>query len=130
MAAIMGNTGSVSYTVGAQEVFLHLNAWTLEYAREDHDITEFGATGFKAKTVGLTKITGTLEGMYQDSAEDALVASEANADGATAVLTHASGKTYTITAGCNLTNISFSTETGVPNTWTASFDADVTPVIA
>jgi hypothetical protein len=130
MASIMGNTGNVSYQVGAQEVFVHLNGWTLDYARDEHDITEFGSSGWKSKTVGPTKITGTLSGFYQDSAEDALVESEANADGATAVLTHASGKTYTITAGCDLTNISFNTELGAPNTWTAAFTADIAPVIA
>ena len=136
MASFNGSGGSVTIetTDGGNVILLHISGWAFDWPREDHDITEFAtATGWKAKTPGLTKITGTLEGFYQDAGEDPLTAAEVVQDAIHLVLLADSSRKFTFpaaTGGVNLTNLSFQTETGTPNRWTAAFSANVKPTIA
>jgi predicted secreted protein len=134
MASFNGSSGSVTIetvSAGGNIILLHISGWTFDWPREQQDITEFDTvTGWKAKTPGLTKITGTLEGFYQDAAEDALVAAEIVADSIGLVLAADGSRKYTWTDSVNLTNLSFQTEVGVPNRWTAAFTTNTVPTIA
>jgi predicted secreted protein len=132
MAAITGSAGSVSLDEGASgEIFLHVDRFSMDAPREMHDITDFDTvTGWSDMTPGLVKWTGTLEGFYQDAAEDALVATELNTDTADMVLTASTGRTYTWSGVVTIRDVNFTTETGVPNRWTAAFTANGSPTIA
>lgn len=133
MASFNGSSGSVTIEDNAAgtAVFLHISGWTFTWDREKHDITEFATTaGWKAKTAGLTKITGTLEGFYQDAGDAALSAANLVLDAIHLVLNADASRSYTFTEGINLTNFNLQTEVGTPNRWTSGFTANVAPTIA
>lgn len=131
MAAINGNTGSVSIQVSGGEVFFHANKWGLDWPLEMQDITEFASVdGYKEMTPGLGKATGTASGFYQDSAgsEVALDHSDIIADGASFILTASTGRTYTFTG--NILTLNLGSEIGVPTPWSCTWEAIVAPVTA
>lgn len=133
MAAINGTTGSVSVKAAGgagTEIFLHIDLFSMDAPREDHEITTFDSTaGWEDKTVGLVKWTGTIEGFYQDASEAALSTAEINTDTARLVLTSSTGRTYTWTDNATIRDVSFATEVGVPNRWTAAFTGNGSPAI-
>jgi len=134
MASFSGKSGAVTLDAGgagADVIFFHISGWTMDWSREDHVITDFDSTeGWDDVTVGLAKITGTLEGFYQDAAEAALDEADLILDGMDMVLTAKSGKTFTFSACVDLRNFNLTSEVGVPNRWTASFVANAAPTIA
>jgi predicted secreted protein len=133
MASFNGSSGSVTIETAKTDgtvILLHISGWAFDWAREKHDVTEFATTtGWKAKVPGLAKITGSLEGFYQDAGEDALVAADVVQDSIHLICKADASRTYTFEDGVNLTNLSFQTETGTPNRWTASFSSSVAPAI-
>lgn len=134
MASFNGSEGSVTIETAASAgdtILLHTSAWSFDWTREPNDVTEFdSAPGWKDTLPGLCKITGALEGFYQDAGEDALVASRIIAKNIHLVESANASRSFTFTDGVNLTNLSFQTEIGTANRWSASFSASVKPTIA
>lgn len=133
MAAFTGSGGSVTIEAGggAEVVLLHISGWTMDWSRDVLDVTDFDSTtGWNETQVGLAKITGTLEGFYQDKDDDALVISEVLNPVELVLLADANRKFTFADNGSIITGMSFETEVGAPNRWTATFSANVAPTVA
>lgn len=135
MAQFNGSDGSVTIETasggGGDTILLHITSWAFDMVRRENDVTEFDTvSGWDATLPGTTKISGSLEGMYQDAAEDPLDAAHIVAKNIHLVLKADANRTFTFANGVNLTNLSFQNELGVPSRWTAAFSSSVKPAIA
>ena len=133
MPAYLGTKGKVTFTgntiIGATTALL-VSRWIGCLAREPQDVTPFNPDFNMRRTrAGLGKLTGTIEG-FCDSAENITIGS-ATDDGIENTLGYPAiiHLDLNLTTGMYLefygilTSLEFTTETGVPVRWTASFES-------
>lgn len=135
MSQITGKTGSVILvtsggTPGTDDIFLHIDKFTLNAPREDFDATTFDSPDeWEERVVGLVTWQGTIEGFYQDAGGAALNVADLSVDDADLTLTASTGRTYAWSGNVTIGNFDQNAQTGVPGRWTATFQANGTPAI-
>ena len=114
MAVITGDTGTVTLVNG---YVANVKSWTLNIVADEHDITDFSASGWAVYMTGQRRWSGSYE-CWLDGTTAAVLPGY-DTDGAQIVLTASTGRTFT--GDCVVTSDDITVNPADPNTVTVNF---------